>query len=62
MIVTTQKPLDEILDYISPNSNILIAGCDGCTQPPRGLREAKTLSQLLELCLAIGFFNVLYLK
>jgi len=49
MIVTAQKPLDEILDSISPYSNILIAGCDGCTQPPRGLREAKTLSQLLEL-------------
>ena len=49
MIVTTQKPLDEILDFISPYSNILVTGCDGCTQPPRGLREAKTLSQLLEL-------------
>lgn len=49
MIVTTQKPLDEILDFISPYKNILIVGCDGCTQPPRGLREAKTLSQLLEL-------------
>ncbi|TET16808.1 MAG: hypothetical protein E3J75_04135 [Dehalococcoidia bacterium] len=49
MIVTTQKPLDELLDFISTYSNILIAGCDGCTQPPRGLREAKTLSQLLEL-------------
>jgi len=49
MIVTAQKTLDEILDSISPYSNILIAGCDGCTQPPRGLREAKTLSQLLEL-------------
>ena len=49
MIITTQKPLDEILDFISPYTNILIAGCDGCTQPPRGLRETKTLSQLLEL-------------
>ena len=49
MIVTTQKPLDEILDYISPYSSLLIVGCDGCTQPPRGLREAKTLGQLLEL-------------
>ena len=49
MITTAQKPLDEILGSISPYSNILIAGCDGCTQPPRGLREAKTLSQLLEL-------------
>ena len=49
MIVTAQKPLDEVLDSISPYGNILIAGCDGCTQPPRGLREARTLSQLLEL-------------
>lgn len=49
MIVTTQKPLDEILDSISPYRKILIVGCDGCTQPPRGLREAKVLSQLLEL-------------
>ncbi len=49
MIVTTQKPLDEVIDFITPYTNILIAGCDGCTQPPRGLREAKTLGQLLEL-------------
>ena len=49
MIVTTPKPLDEVLDYISSCRNILIVGCDGCTQPPRGLREANTLSQLLEL-------------
>ena len=49
MIVTTQKPLDEVLGFITPYTNVLIAGCDGCTQPPRGLREAKTLSQLLEL-------------
>jgi hypothetical protein len=49
MIVTTQKPLDEVLDYISPYTNILIVGCDGCTQPPRGLREAKSLGQIFEL-------------
>ena len=49
MIVTAQKPLDEILDFLSPYKSILIAGCDGCTQPPRGLREARTLAQLLEL-------------
>jgi hypothetical protein len=49
MIVTTQKPLDEILDFVSPYKNILIVGCDGCTQPPRGIREAGTLSQLLDL-------------
>ena len=49
MIVTTLKPLDEILDFISPYTNVLIVGCDGCTQPPRGIREAEELSQLLEL-------------
>ncbi len=49
MIITEQKPLDEILNSISPYTRILVAGCDGCTQPPRSLREAKTLSQLLEL-------------
>jgi hypothetical protein len=49
MIVTTQKPLDEILDFLSPYTAILVAGCDGCTQPPRGLREAQTLAQLVEL-------------
>ena len=49
MIVTAQKPLDEILDFLSPYNSILVAGCDGCTQPPRGLREARTLAQLLEL-------------
>ena len=49
MIVTSQKPLGEILDFISPHNVVLLAGCDGCTQPPRGLREAKTLGQLLEL-------------
>ena len=49
MIVTTQKPLDEIYDAISPYTNILLLGCDGCTQPPRGIKEADTLSQLLEL-------------
>ncbi|NOQ18227.1 MAG: hypothetical protein GQ507_03200 [Dehalococcoidales bacterium] len=49
MIVTTQKPLDEILNFISLYGKVLVIGCDGCTQPPRGLREAKILSQLLEL-------------
>ncbi len=49
MIVTTPKPLDEILNFISPYTSILILGCDGCTQPPRGIREADTLAQLLEL-------------
>jgi len=49
MIVTVQKPLNEILDSIETYTCILIAGCDGCTQPPRGLREAEALSLLVEL-------------
>ena len=49
MIVTTLKPLDEIMNFISPYKNIMIVGCDGCTQPPRGIKEAGTSSQLLEL-------------
>ena len=49
MIVTDQKPLEEILDFLSPYGDILIAGCDGCTQPPRGLREAQTLGELIGL-------------
>ena len=49
MIVTAQKPLEEILDFLSPYGDILIAGCDGCTQPPRGLREAQTLGELIGL-------------
>jgi hypothetical protein len=57
VIVTAQKPLDEILDFLSPYDSILVAGCDGCTQPPRGLREAKTLAQLLELGGKLGGKN-----
>ena len=49
MIVTTQKPLDEIMNSISGYTDILVAGCDGCTQPPRGLREAEGLCLLIEL-------------
>jgi len=48
VIVTVQKPLEEILDYLAPYTRVLIAGCDGCTQPPRGLREAEALSHLIE--------------
>ena len=30
-------------------TKILIAGCDGCCQPPRSINEAKLFGQLLEL-------------
>lgn len=49
MIVTELKPLEEILNLVSPYSTVLIAGCDGCTQPPRSIKEAEILSRLLEL-------------
>lgn len=34
---------------IEPYSKILIAGCDGCCQPPRSVNEAKILGKMLEL-------------
>jgi hypothetical protein len=49
MIITQQKDIEEIYDMIKPYSKVLIAGCDGCCQPPRSINEAKTLGQLLEL-------------
>jgi len=49
MIITQLKDIDEIYEMIKPYDKILIAGCDGCCQPPRSLNEAKTLGQLLEL-------------
>ncbi|RLI25175.1 MAG: hypothetical protein DRO52_04435 [Candidatus Hecatellales archaeon] len=49
MIVVRPKPLEEILEFLHGRRNILIVGCDGCTTPPRGLREAQTYANLLEL-------------
>lgn len=49
MIVTEEKPLEEILSFLKGSKNVLIAGCDGCNQPPRGLREARSLALLLEM-------------
>ncbi len=49
MIVTKEKPLEEILGFLKSHEKILIVGCDGCTQPPRGLREAKTYAMLVEM-------------
>ena len=49
MIVTEEKPLEEIMSFLSGHKKILIAGCDGCDQPPRGLREAKSLALLIEM-------------
>ncbi|MEM0011379.1 MAG: methylenetetrahydrofolate reductase C-terminal domain-containing protein [Candidatus Bathyarchaeia archaeon] len=49
MIVVKAKPLEEILGFLLPYENILVVGCDGCTQPPRGLREATLYSMLIEM-------------
>jgi hypothetical protein len=49
MIITQQKDVDEIYEMVKPYDKILIAGCDGCCQPPRSVEEAKVLGQLLEL-------------
>lgn len=49
MIITQQKDINEIYEVVKSYSRILIAGCDGCCQPPRSINEAKVLGQLLEL-------------
>lgn len=49
MIITQQKDVSEIYNFIKDYKKILIAGCDGCCQPPRSINEAKVLGQLLEL-------------
>jgi hypothetical protein len=49
MIITKQKDIEEIYEMIKPYSKVLVAGCDGCCQPPRSINEAKVLAQMLEL-------------
>lgn len=49
MIITQLKDINEIYELIKPYNKILIAGCDGCCQPPRSINEANLLGQLLEL-------------
>jgi hypothetical protein len=49
MIITKEKALQEILGLLAPYKRILIVGCEGCTTPTRGLREAKTYAILVEM-------------
>lgn len=49
MIITQQKEINEMWAMVKNYDKILIAGCDGCCQPPRSINEAKVLGQLLEL-------------
>lgn len=34
---------------LEPHKKILLLGCDGCFQPPRGLKQANIMAKLLEL-------------
>ncbi|MHA1681330.1 MAG: methylenetetrahydrofolate reductase C-terminal domain-containing protein [Promethearchaeota archaeon] len=49
MIITKQKPLAQLLEFIKPYKRILITGCDGCYQPPRSEKEAEILGLMLRL-------------
>ncbi|MEM2876218.1 MAG: methylenetetrahydrofolate reductase C-terminal domain-containing protein [Candidatus Bathyarchaeia archaeon] len=49
MIVTKMKPLEDVLSYVSEHKRILVVGCDGCTTPPRGWKEAKNLAIIIEM-------------
>ena len=49
MIITKEKSLEEIWEFVAPYSSVLVVGCDSCTQPPRGLREAETYASLIEM-------------
>ena len=49
MIITEVKPIDEILGFLESSNKVLFVGCDGCTQPPRGLKEASLYAKLIEM-------------
>ncbi|MFQ6090879.1 MAG: methylenetetrahydrofolate reductase C-terminal domain-containing protein, partial [Candidatus Bipolaricaulia bacterium] len=48
MVVTEEKSLEEILGFLAPYRRILVVGCQGCFQPPRGLKEAEDYRPKLE--------------
>lgn len=51
MITAEQKPLDEIIDYISPYSRILLVGCNECVTvcAAGGKKEVGLLASALNL-------------
>jgi ferredoxin len=51
MITAEQKPLDEILDYISPHDRILLVGCNECVTvcAAGGRKEVGLLASALQL-------------
>jgi len=49
LIITREKSIEEIYQMLEPHTKILIIGCDGCFQPPRGLKEAKMEAKIIEL-------------
>lgn len=57
MITAEQKPLEEILDYISPHDRILLVGCNECVTvcAAGGRKEVGLLASVLNLdCLKKG--------
>jgi hypothetical protein len=48
VIVTEEKPLEEILHFLEPYRVILVVGCQGCFQPRRGVKEAERYIEKLE--------------
>ena len=49
MIITRQKPIEQIMGFIESYKKVLVVGCDGCFQPPRSEKEANILGLLLRL-------------
>jgi hypothetical protein len=49
VIVTDEKPIEEILGFLHGHKKVLVVGCDGCTQPPRGLKEAQVYRTMIEI-------------
>ena len=48
MIITKEKPIEEIYAMLEPYKKILVLGCSGCFQPPRRLKEANVRLEKLE--------------
>lgn len=49
MIIVEEKTLGGDFGVPRRVQKILVVGCDGCTQPPRGLRQTETYASLVEV-------------
>jgi hypothetical protein len=50
MILTTQKPLEEIMKYLEPYNNVLVVGCGTCATQVQtgGEKEVKEMAEKLQ--------------